>query len=584
MSAAMTRDDKVVDFPNSEERARRLKVEVERLARQSSTEWLYYIESPGYPERFGVDKATLRQMIEAAVKAIEKKAREDRGEARRREDRVERQREASKRDEERRTDREERERARRADREERERERREREERKAAERKTRQRVKALAAIVKLPRARHEAELKKLARSLDEDVETLRLELDELLGDEAEKIRRGIVEPWDEQVNTRELLDAATAQIAKYVIIHDKVVAPIVPLWIAFAWVHDVAVFSPLLNIQGSDTEMAKSALTEVISRLTPRGYMVVKPTGPVIYRLTDYMHPTLCIDDADKLLAEDRDLAAIIRASWKRGVYIPRTVKGVVYLFDAFGPRCLNGIDLLAHLDPATRTRCITVRMLPKLEGERGVTSLRYADGDENFVILRRKFLRWATDNMATLKDAKPRMPDGFFSRLEENYHLLFAIADLAGGDWPKKARAAAVRLARSRDLPSLGKRLLAIFYDLFVRHGSVLTSKRAEALVPAEDDEFADYKGSGRPITRFQIAALLRVYPSSPDPIEPLAPGLVHPRGGHTADRGWHEDRFAIAFKHFLGKTLPTGRSVVRTRRRQRKPNDRTSREGSDS
>jgi uncharacterized protein DUF3631 len=545
------------------------------LARQSTTEWIYYVESPGYAEKYGVDKITLRQMVEAAVKAIEKKAREDRGEQRRREDRVERRREATKRDEERRTDREER-----------ERERREREERKAAERKTRERVKALAAIVKLPSARHGAELQKLARRFGEDVEALRIELDELLGDEAEKIRRGIVSPWDEPVNTRELLDAATAQIAKYVIIHDKVVAPIVPLWIAFTWVHDIAVFSPLLNIQGPDTEMAKSALTEAVSRLTPRGYMIVKPTGPVIYRLTDYMHPTLCIDDADKLLAEDHDLAAIIRASWKRGVFIPRTVKGVVYLFDAFGPRCLNGIDLLAHLDPATRTRCITVRMLPKLEEERSVVSMRYAEGDENFVIQRRKFLRWATDNMATLKDAKPRMPEGFFSRLEENYHLLFAIADLAGGDWSKRARAAAVRLSRSRDIPSLGKRLLAIFYDLFVQHGPALTSKQVEALVPAEDDEFADYRSSGRPITRFQIAALLKAYPGSPDPIEPLAPRLIHPRGAKTADRGWNAASFAIAFKHFLGKTLPATRSVVRSERRRgkRTPNDRTSREAAKS
>jgi len=218
--------DKVVRLPGvDEERARRLKVEVERLAHQSTTEWIYYVETPGYAEKYGVDKITLRQMVEAAVKAIEKKAREDRGEQRWREDRVERRREATKRDEERRTDREERERARRADREERERERREREERKAAERKTRERVKALAAIVKLPSARHGAELQKLARRFGEDVEALRIELDELLGDEAEKIRRGIVSPWDEPVSTRELLDAATAQIAKYVIIHDKVVAP-----------------------------------------------------------------------------------------------------------------------------------------------------------------------------------------------------------------------------------------------------------------------------------------------------------------------------------------------------------------------
>jgi putative DNA primase/helicase len=196
--------------------------------------------------------------------------------------------------------------------------------------------------------------------------------------------------------------------------------------------------------------------------------------------------------------------------------------------------------------------------MLPKLEHET-VISMRYAGEDENFVILRRKFLRWATDNIAALKTARPRMPEGFFSRLEENYHLLFAIADLAGGEWPKKARAAAVKLSQERDAPSLGKRLLAIFFALFIRHGPQLTSKQAEALVPAEDDEFADYRNSGRPITRFQIAALLRPYQ--------VYPGLIHPRGGHTADRGWNATSFAIAFKHYLGKPLPEGRSVVRKR-----------------
>ena len=45
----MTRDDKVVvDFPNAdEERARRLRVEVERLAKLSHSEWIYYLSLPG---------------------------------------------------------------------------------------------------------------------------------------------------------------------------------------------------------------------------------------------------------------------------------------------------------------------------------------------------------------------------------------------------------------------------------------------------------------------------------------------------------------------------------------------------------
>jgi hypothetical protein len=315
------------------------------------------------------------------------------------------------------------------------------------------------------------------------------------------------------------------------------------------------VFSPIFVFQGADTGMGKSAASEVAARLTPRGYMVAKPTGPSIYRLVDSMHPTLFIDDADKLLAEDRDLATVIRSSWKRGVSVPRVVKGEVHLFDAFGPRSLNGIDISTHLDTATRTRCITLQLLPKLEDE-VVVSMRYAAEDENFVILRRKFLRWATDNMAPLKRAHPRMPEGFFSRLEENYHLLFAIAELAGGEWPKRVRAAAVKLAGEHDEPSLQKRLLAIFFTLFVRHGSLLTSKQVEQLVPAEDDVFAYFKHHGRPINKFEIAHLMKMYK--------IAPDVIHPRG-RPADRGWNAAWFEVAFKHYLGKSLPGGRTVVR-------------------
>src|SRR5262249_55347940 len=381
--------------------------------------------------------------------------------------------------------------------------------RKEAEKKEREKQKAFAAIVKLPSAEHESRLATLARQLGEDLDVLREEFAELRIEEEERIKRGEVEPWDEPVDTRELLNAVTAQFEKYIIIHDRIIAPIVPLWTAFEWVHDdIATFSPILIFQGGDTEMAKSAASETVAHMSPRAFILVEPTGPAFYRFVDRVHPALFLDDADKLLPRRPDLAHIVNSSWKRGSYIPRTdAHGIVHLFDAFGSRCLNGIDLLAHLAPATRTRCITIDMLPLLEEEKDqITSMRYAADDENFVILRRKLLRWATDNMATLKGAKPRMPDGFFGRLEENYHLLFAIADLAGGDWPKKARVAAIKLSREHNEPSLGKRLLAIFFDLSIQNGTRLPSKQLEQWVPDADDEFANYKSH-------QFAAILKPY-----------------------------------------------------------------------
>jgi putative DNA primase/helicase len=553
-------DDRIVPFPGpepvpDEERARRLRAEVERLARLSPGEYLLYLDDTA--KRYGVDKAVLREMIETVIAGIEKKQQEDRGELRRREAHDEKRRDAAERETERRADRAADRAERRARERERAQERRDREAAKAAEKKEKEKQKAFTAIVKLPTVEHEGRLRTLARQLGENIDALREEFAELRGEEEERIRRGEVSPWDEPVNTRELLNDLEKQFGRYIIIHDTMVAPIVPLWICFAWCHDIAAFSSILIFDGADAECAKTAASKMVALLTPRAFIIVEPTGPAYYRFVDRVRPTLVMDDADQLLPRRPDLAHIINASWTRGIPIPRTDPrtGEIHLYNPFTPKVLNGINLLAHLRPATRSRCITINMLPKLEHET-VANHRHADRDEAFVILRRKLLRWSIDNMPVLDQAKPAMPEGFFSRREENYYLPFAIADLAGGDWPKKARAAAIKLAREHNEPSLGKRLLAIFYGLFINHGRLLTSAQLEQLVPAEDDAFACYGKFGRPINKFEIAALLKPYG--------ITPGVIHPRG-RAADRGYDADWFATAFKHYLGKALPRGRTVVR-------------------
>jgi hypothetical protein len=84
----MTRDDKVVDFPNTEERARRLQAEVERLAQLPLVEWMFYVESSGIAERHGIERAKLKQMVEAVLRAKEKKKRDEKAEQQRIEQRA----------------------------------------------------------------------------------------------------------------------------------------------------------------------------------------------------------------------------------------------------------------------------------------------------------------------------------------------------------------------------------------------------------------------------------------------------------------------------------------------------------------
>ena len=143
----------VVPFPvPDEERARRVKAEVERQARLSPGEYLLYLDDTA--KKYGVDKAVLKAMIEAVSAENEKKRRGDHAEQRRIEQRVEKKRTAKEREE--RAGERERERA--VEREDR-RARRDAREQLAAERRAQQRQREidrqLAIILKQPIAEHD---------------------------------------------------------------------------------------------------------------------------------------------------------------------------------------------------------------------------------------------------------------------------------------------------------------------------------------------------------------------------------------------------------------------------------------------
>ena len=55
---------RVVSFPGgTEEHARRLRAEVDRLAQLPTVEWMLYTADENYAAKYGVDKATLKRMV-----------------------------------------------------------------------------------------------------------------------------------------------------------------------------------------------------------------------------------------------------------------------------------------------------------------------------------------------------------------------------------------------------------------------------------------------------------------------------------------------------------------------------------------
>ena len=556
-------EDAVVPFPMpDEERARRLKVEVERLARLPTVEWLYYTSTESHAAKYGVDCAMLKSMVEVVVKENEKKHRAEQVEQRRIEARAERKQEREDqrvrrdRKEEAALSRKEIERERKeAERVRKEAEKIEREE--AAKRVKREAV--FAEIAALPKLTHEVRLKEAAKRLGEDFEFLVEEFEVYFA--ARTIPEDL-EPWPESVDTAELLAAIEAKFCRYVVASDAIVTASV-LYTPFTYVVEIAAHAPKLIYTFPTKEAGKSTALHVMRRMVQRAYPAVEVTGAVLYRIIDRLKPTLLLDEADSLFKRRTVLAHIINESWSNsGVKIPRTgPHGEILEFDPYGAQVISMRGL--HMPDTTLSRSIICMIWPKLANE-VVEEFGYRD-DDGFKTIRRKLARWMVDNAVTLREAKPSSPLGFNNRIRLNWRMMLAIADLAGGEWSKRAREAALELEIDRDEPSEEIRLFAALRDVWGKAEEWTSKSLCAALVTHPSGEWADFRGKG-PISQVQLAALLR--PFGIRPIHNLHPT----RRADENQGGYRRAQFENAWARLLQK--PTRDSLTRSlgRKRRRK------------
>lgn len=88
------------------------------------------------------------------------------------------------------------------------------------------------------------------------------------------------------------------------------------------------------------------------------------------------------------------------------------------------------------------------------------------------------------------MEAADPEMPAGAGHRVRDNWRPLFAIADQAGGDWPKRVRRAFVLLGKPDDAArSRSEMLLSDFRDMFAEHGDWIPSAAAVGSLGAMEE-----------------------------------------------------------------------------------------------
>lgn len=365
-----------------------------------------------------------------------------------------------------------------------------------------------------------------------------------------------IEPWSAPVDGAEVLSEISATFSRYLVLPGGA-ADATALWAAHTHCFELFVCSPRLNPSSPEKRCGKTTYREVLSLFVPRPLATENLTAAVAFRVVQAFRPTLLADECDTWMRENEELRGILNSGHRQGGQVLRCEGDdhEIRAFEVFAPAALCGIGAL----PGTlHDRSIIVRLERAREGEllERFDSRRTAPERE----LCRKLARFIADNRERIGACDPTLPEGCFNRSADNWRPLFAIAQIAGGDWPRRAAAAFARLTAGdeTDTEGPGVRLLTDIEGLFraMNVDKLSSAEMASALARMEGREWAEWGRARVPITPNQLARLLRRFNIAPRTVR-LAEGGM--------SKGYHRAMFDEAFARYLPPcTLPNRHTVT--------------------
>ena len=386
-------------------------------------------------------------------------------------------------------------------------------------------------------------------------------LDEARPGGGRRVEMLLEDPWPQPVSTAEILTTILGKLGEHVVL-DSPGALAVALYTMLSYTVGELQLCPMLLLRSAVKRSGKTTLLGLLLRMTYRALGVASISAAALYRVVDSLKPTLLMDEVDATLAQKTDTAEALRGLLNAGN--DRTSSRVlrcvgedkeVVSYDAFGAKVLAGIG---HIPDTMEDRSVVVELRRKLSNEK-VRRFSVLDDQGEFKEIRRKLLRWAVDNGGAVGRARPSLPFGLHDRACDNWSPLLAIADMAGGEWPQQARAAAVELSwagRDED-QDVRFELLKDIRGIFEAEGgetckAITTAILIDRLCELEEAPWRAFhrgepvsaRGLGRMLKPFGIAsANLKI---SRDPVT----------GKDTVAKGYKREAFSDAWVRYLPPT----------------------------
>jgi putative DNA primase/helicase len=417
-----------------------------------------------------------------------------------------------------------------------------------------------SSVEALARLRASNEYEKLRAELKATSGVRVAELDKVVNkylaqteDDAAALPHWNVEPWDSEVDVAVLLGNIENTFRRYIVL-PKGAAEALALWTLHAWTMDAGDISPFMVLVSPTKRCGKTSVLIVLLYLTPRSELASNISASALFRYIEQERPTLLIDEADSFVKDNEEMRGILNSGHTRAAaHVIRNVEvsgeHKPRRFSTWAPKAIATIRALADtLDD--RAVVVQLQRKPKTAS---VARLRRRDSDE-FAVLRRQAARWAADNFKRLTDPEPNIPEALNDRAADNWRPLLAIADLAGGTWPRRARDAACLLSgEGHDSTSSNVELLVDIRKVFGDDNEVTRSADlVSALVADPERPWAEWS-RGKPLTQKQLGGLLRPFGISSETVS---------IPGQNDAKGYKRVRFAEAWAAYCpGHNSPSSR-----------------------
>jgi hypothetical protein len=393
----------------------------------------------------------------------------------------------------------------------------------------------------------------------------------------------VIEPWPEVVDGKALLDELEATLTRFVVL-PKWAAETLALFTLHTYAYELRDVTTYIGVESPEKRCGKTTLLTVLGELVNRPVMASNISSPAFFRVIQQTRPTLLIDEADTFLQGNDELRGILNSGYtKKTAFVWRVANEVQSprskaqsqktepLTPALSPSdgdrekectpsaridrdqesygikavkfscwCPKVMAAIGRLPETLADRCIVIRMQRKMWNEE-CDWVRNLDAR----VLVRKCARFVQDHAPAIGSARPEIPESLNDRAGDIWEPLFALADLAGGDWPKKARQAAVGLNTGAQESSPIATLLLDIFSVFIFSRQERLFSRT--LVQGLNSQFRDRAWmeelKGKPATERWLSQQLRPYGMKPKTL----------RIEEERAKGYVFEEFAEVFRRYI-------------------------------